>query len=114
MPVIIAGRSGATWGLNELSGMIAQAGESEASIEENPSPNADGEIEMTSFYNPTRSIEMSGIYTGISQSLGATMAVSILIIGQPDGEIYCKNIRLSQAGESFASIHLRGIQYNLF
>lgn len=115
MPVIIAGRTGATWGLSEVSGMIAQSGESESSIEENPSKNADGEVKMTSFYNPTRSIEYGGIYTGFSAALGEGLAVSsILLVGSPNGSVFCKGLRMREVNDGFVSISAKAIQYNLF
>lgn len=116
MPVIIAGRAGAVWGLNEQVGMIAQMGEADASIEENPSKNADGEVEMTSFYNPTRAVEIGGVFTGGGgQSLGVAMVTAaLLLIGSPSGAVYCKGLRSTQACDGFLGIHLRGIQYDLF
>jgi hypothetical protein len=114
MPVIVVGQTGAVWGLNPAAGFIAQLGEADATIEENPSKNADGEVEMTSFYNPTRSVEVGGVFLGGGATLGAAMAVNILIIGQPDGSIFCIGLRTSQSCDGFAGIHLRGKQYSLF
>lgn len=114
MPVIIAGRAGALWGLNEASGMILQMAETDATIEENPSKNADGEVAMTSFFNPTRTVEYGGVYTGGGGNLGSSMGAAILIPGGgPSGTIFNIGIRSSQLCDGFASIHLRGKQYSL-
>lgn len=115
MPVTVVGRGGAVWGLNEQSGLIAQTGEADASVDENPSKNTDGEVEMTSFYNPTRSIEIGGIYTGFADVLGEDISVSaLLLIGKPNGRVNLKGLRTSQGSDGFVGIHLRGIQYDLF
>lgn len=114
MPVTVVGISGATWGLTPLAGLIAQMGESESTVEENPSKNANGEVAMTSFYNPTRSVEIGGVWLGGGASLGGAMAAfAFLLIGAPSGGIYCKSLRMSGSCESFVMMHLRGIQYNL-
>lgn len=114
MPVIVAGRSGAIWGLSEVSGMILQQTETESSIEENPSKNANGEVAMTSFFNPTRTVEIGGVYTGISASVGSPISIgSVLLLGSPSGGMYCTSVRTGGQCDGFVGVHIRAKQYQL-
>lgn len=115
MSVIIAGQSGATWGLNPQVGMIAQSSEADANIDENPSENADGEVEMTSFFNPTRAVEIGGILLGDGYQLGVAMsAAAALLLGSPSGTIWCTGVRTTGVNTGFFGFHIRGKQYDLF
>lgn len=117
MPVIIAGVAGASWGLSAQSGMIVQASESETSIEENPSRNEDGEECWTAFCNPTRKVEISGIYLGISVLMAQAMPTgAALLFGTTslNGAIYCTNVRVSGENTGFQHFSMTGKQRNLF
>jgi len=115
MSVIIVGQTGATWGLSPQLGMIAQTSEADATIDENPSENADGEVEMTSFFNPTRTVEIGGILLGGGYSLGAAMsAAAAILLGSPSGTIWCTGVRTTGLNTGFFGFHIRGKQYDLF
>lgn len=111
MPVIVVAPAGARWGLNAESGIVVQHSEWETSIEENPSKNRDGEFQMTSFYNPTQSINISGISlaTGLANVLvgfAFSVANSFSNNGVSSGSVYATRVRqvLENVGFCAASI----------
>lgn len=115
MPVIIAGQSGASWGLSPETGIIAQHGTWETEIEENPSKNADGEYEMTSFYNPTQSIMLFGISLGIGLAnavvgVAISMTNAVNINGVGGGSIFVKKMAQSRAGTEFVSVTMNAVR----
>jgi hypothetical protein len=114
MPVITVGAGSATWGLSAQTGMLAQRGTSEASVEKNTGKNASGEVALLSLYNPTRSIEISGVLFGLPAYVGQTMGVTaIFLLGSPSGNVYCESVRVEHGNEDFAKVTVRGTQYNL-
>ncbi len=115
MPVLTAGRTGATWGLNEESGIIAQHGTWKTSIEENPKKNKDGEYQMTSWYNPTQSISLYGISLGSGLS-NALVGVAIAMAngfgnnGVNSGSVYVTSVEQAPSNTGFVAVSLTAVR----
>lgn len=115
MSVILAGQTGAHWGLTAQIGFIAQSSEADSTIDENPTKDANGEVAWTSFYNPTRTIECGGVWLGAAFNLGEAMgAVCAVLIGSPSGTVWCVGQRTTGACDGFVGFHVRGKQYDNF
>lgn len=115
MSVIIAGQSGAQWGLTPQSGFIAQSSEADSTIEENPTKDTNGEVAWTSFFNPARTIDCGGVWLGAAFTLGSTMgALAAILVGSPSGSVWCVGQRTTGACDGFVGFHARGKQYANF
>jgi len=115
MSVIIAGQTGAQWGLTAQSGFIAQSSDADSTIDENATKDANGEVAWTSFYNPTRTIECGGVWLGAAFTLGQAMgALAAVLAGGPSGTIWCVGQRTTGENVGFVGFHVRGKQYSNF
>lgn len=111
MPVIVAGQSGARWGLSPSTGMIAQRAHSSSHIEKNEGDDANGEVGMVSYFNSTRNVDVGGIWLGAAPSLGTAFSAAFLAVGAPGGSVFCEGIDMDEVNVEFTKIDIHGFQY---
>lgn len=100
--------------MSSNTGMIAQRGHTEARLDKNEAENSDGQVGSVSYYNPLRTIELSGIWLGGVPVIGSTYSVAINLIGNPTGSVYLETLSTDESNADFVRISTRSTQYYLF
>ena len=79
MAVITIGTTGAVWGVTAETGIICQTVSTKAQREKNMVRNESGDVTLVSYYNPSQTFTISGIFTSASGIAAAAPGVALTV-----------------------------------
>jgi hypothetical protein len=121
MPVITAGQSGASWGLNPETGVIAQTMGFKVARELKEEKGPQGDAALLAFFNAKGKYSGSGVIVGATGWAAAAPGVALVVANDPQtgstygitaaNSIYIDDAEIPQANVEFKKVSFNGTKY---
>ena len=117
MAVITIGTTGAVWGVTAETGIICQTVSTKAQREKNMVRNESGDVTLVSYYNPSQTFTISGIFTSASGIAAAAPGVALTVAntntgnGVYGGGIYVDDVEVAKVNVDFKKVTANATQW---